>query len=701
MKQVEGLGAEWPVEIVTADAGLAAALAARLRRAGVAAQTGRAGERRDEACAILVLDTDGAEAEAVSIIADRRTRNPALVVIALGTAPRRDLLVGLMRAGTLDFVEKPVDVDGLGERLVGMYTRSAVARMRRDVTRRLADSADRVERDQAELHREIIRSNEELVLLNRRLRKVVGQLRTLYHMGRDLGENENWSDALDRFLMALVSFMNAEGAALLLYSEGERVLRARSTYQIGRLALETACRRVLEGRASHPRAMEIHPLESYEERRRTACLERGEPWRMTLIPLRHRSQWLGFLLLDKRYRDQRDFEGDYDFLNTLQTIFAEEIANAAYISRLRHLGRFNDKVLDNIQAGVVTTDLEGNVRYANAAAMALCPALRRREPPCPFDDLFTSRDVEGGLFASLMASPHDAVELEVTCHAAADAEFPARMRATRMFDDDVNGTVLVAIFDDLTEQRRMEAEIRRNDRLRAIGQLAAGVAHEIRNPLTGIANCAEVLAGRLDGGDDRRRYTDAMLDEVRRLDGIVRNLLTYARPPRPRPTDVAVTGVVGRVLELAHEEAARRDVVLEGDVGADVFVHADGGQLTQVLLNLVMNAIQACGAGDRVRVKAERDGARVVLRVEDDGCGVPLDVRGRLFEPFVTTRSQGTGLGLAISRQLVEDQGGTIDVEFLERGTAFTVTLPAATAAPTAPDASGGAPQRKGAADAA
>ncbi len=673
-------GADLPVEVVSADAQLTRALADRLERAAIPVRASRGGEEAVPA-AIVVLDTDGVESEAVSIIASRRSRNPAVAVLALGTAPRRDLLVALMRAGALDFVEKPVDVEALGRRLGEMYARSAVARMRRDVARRLADSADRVERDQADLHREVIRSNEELVEVNRRLRKVVGQLRTLYHMGRDLGENENWSDALDRFLMALVSFMNAEGAALLLYSENESVLRARATYQIGQMATDAACERVLRGRATHPRAMEIHPLESYEERRRTACLERTDPWRMTLIPLRHRNQWLGFLLLDKRYRDHHEFEGDYDFLNTLQTIFAEEIANAAYISELRHLSRFNDKVLDNIQAGVVTTDLEGNVRYANAAALAMCPALRSRSGTCAFDELFTAREMPEGLYRSLMRSPHDAVELEVECHAAGDTTFPARMRATRMFDDNINGTVLVAIFDDLTEQRRMEAEIRRNDRLRAIGQLAAGVAHEIRNPLTGIANCAEVLAGRLDAGDDRRRYTDAMLDEVRRLDGIVRNLLTYARPPRPRPADVAVGEVVARVLELAGDEASRREVSVAADVDDSIACRADAGQLTQVLLNLVMNAIQACGAGDTVRVEARAHRANVAIRVVDTGSGVPENVRERLFEPFVTTRSQGTGLGLAISRQLVEDQDGTIEVEFLDRGTAFTVTLPKASRA--------------------
>jgi signal transduction histidine kinase len=281
-----------------------------------------------------------------------------------------------------------------------------------------------------------------------------------------------------------------------------------------------------------------------------------------------------------------------------------------------------------------------------------------------------------------MGSSRGAHVLEVECNAGGGKTFPARLRATKMFDDNLNAIVLVAIFEDLTAQKRMEEELRRNDRLRVLGQLSASVAHEIRNPLTGIANCAEVLASKLGDDPDRKKYTRAMLEEIRRLDGIIRNLLTFARPPRPHLSTCRVCDVVERVERLMGEEAGDRGVALDTrGVGRDLHCHADAGLLTQVLLNLVVNAIQACEDGGRVTIEAvsapARSGARVArIDVMDDGRGVPEEVRESLFEPFVTTKTQGTGLGLAISHQIIEEHHGSLRCDFLEKGTRFSIELP-------------------------
>ena len=525
-----------------------------------------------------------------------------------------------------------------------------------------------------------------------RLQRVAAQLKTLYHMGRDLGEDENWSDALDRFLMALVNFMSASGAGLLLFSDRERALSARAVFHLDDTLVARIIETVRERWRNHARGSEIHSLESYASGERpTSCLERVTGWNLTIIPMRHRGRALGFLVLDKTYASGHDFQWDYHFLSTLQTIFAEEIANASYISELRQLSRFNNKVLDNIRSGVVTTDQDGLVRYANSWANDMCPRLRAlSRAQLAFDDLFQPADATTGLFQRFLSSEADSLVVEVGCHGGGEAPFPARLRLTRMHDDVLNATVVVAIFDDLSAFKRMEEAVRRNDRLRAIGQLSAGVAHEIRNPLAGIATTAEVLAGKFAPDDERSRYTRVILDEVTRLDGIVRNLLSFARPPRPTIAPCAVDDLFARIRGLVGEQAAARGVVLRADAAvAGVTCLADSAQLTQVLLNLTLNAVQACGAGDRVSVAArvESEGARdwVVIDVEDSGPGVAPQIRDTLFEPFVTTRSQGTGLGLAISRQIVEDHHGAIACTFLEPGTRFTVRIPAHTVATASP----------------
>jgi nitrogen-specific signal transduction histidine kinase len=468
-----------------------------------------------------------------------------------------------------------------------------------------------------------------------RLQRVAAQLKTLYHMGRDLGEDENWSDALDRFLMALVNFMGANGAGLLLFSDRERALSARAVFHLDETLVARVIETVREGWRSHARGSEIHSLESYASGQRpTSCLERTVGWSITVIPMRHRGRALGFLVLDKAYASGLDFQWDYHFLSTLQTIFAEEIANASYISELRQLSRFNHKVLDNIRSGVVTTDPHGLIRYANAWANEMCPRLRAiARQQIAFDDLFRASDGSPDLFAHFLASESDSTVMEVVCHGRESA-FPARLRLTRMHDDLVNGTVVVAIFDDLSEHKRMEEALRRNDRLRAIGQLSAGMAHEIRNPLAGIATTAEVLAGKLGQDDDRSRYTRVILDEVTRLDEIVRNLLAFARPPRPTITPCAVEDLLGRIMGLVGEQAKARGVELRADSSdTSIVCLADAAQITQVLLNLALNAVQACSPGDCVTVAAhaEHAGARewILIDVSDTGPGVPREIAPR------------------------------------------------------------------------
>jgi nitrogen-specific signal transduction histidine kinase len=511
-----------------------------------------------------------------------------------------------------------------------------------------------------------------------RLRPLAAQLKTLYHMGRDLGEDENWSDALDRFLMALVGFMDADGAALLLWSDGERSLSARAVFHLDEDSVMRAIDALREGWFRHARGAEIHALESYGTARATSCLERATPWRTTVIPLRHRGRALGFLLLDKAYRRAPEFEGDYHFLSTLQTIFAEEIASASYISELRQLSRFNHKVLDNLRSGVVTTDLDGAIRFANSWAAEMCPRLRGRGAAgtLHIDQLFRHELHGEGLFRRLLDSTADSEVFEVMCHGG-HAPFPARLRVTKMHDDNINGTVVVAIFDDLSDLKRMEEAVRRNDRLRALGQLSAGVAHEIRNPLAGIATTAELLGAKLAGDEDKERYIRAMLDEIQRLDSIVKHLLAFARPPKPQVAPCRVADVVARVSALAADTAAARSVVVDASQADDVVCLADASQVTQVLLNLVLNAVQACAPNDRVTIHARREDAWATIEVSDTGSGVAEDVRDTLFDPFVTTKTQGTGLGLAISKQIIDDHRGTIACEFLEKGTRFIVRLPA------------------------
>jgi len=677
------------VLISSKDVDFAERLSRELQRTGVRTTTWTGSATENDIpqleYQILVLDGDLPTDTIDAVVSAARDNYPRIIIYAVATEPTVDLLLNLIRIGIYHFEQKPVRILEFASAIRVSCQRSLISSFSAEVLDRLTRSESLLDRNPGELHEEIVKSNEELQVLNKKLQKVVTQLKTLYHMGRDLAENENWSDALDRFLMALVNFMGAEGAALLMFSRGASVLAPRTTFQIEQDALAGACAQILSKWNRHTRSSEIHSLESYKSGKYTSCLEETSPWHTSVIPLKHRNQPLGFLVLEKEYKNGFNFRSDYEFLNTLQTIFVEEIANASYISELRHLGRFNKKVLDNIRSGVITTNSQGAINYSNEWAQGMCPVLRGdKQGQVHFDDIFKSRQFSLNFFERVLGSKKNSYVLEVECLGSNGDVFPARLRTTKMYDDNLNGMVIVAIFEDLTEQRRLEAEVRRNDRLRVLGQLSAGVAHEIRNPLTGIATSAEVLEGKLGGDREKTKYIRAIMDEINRLNGIIRNLLDFARPPKPHISPCSLPEVIGRVYSLLSDEATRKGVELEVNKKPEiVYCEADPGQLSQVLLNVVLNAIQACKKGDKVKLDVTRDKSAdpsyakaVRIDVIDTGPGIPKEIRSSLFDPFVTTKSRGTGLGLAISQQIVEEHQGSITCDFLDKGTRFSIHLP-------------------------
>ena len=216
-------------------------------------------------------------------------------------------------------------------------------------------------------------------------------------------------------------------------------------------------------------------------------------------------------------------------------------------------------------------------------------------------------------------------------------------------------------------------------RLAAIGEVAASVAHEVRNPLAGISGAVEILRDDLPPDSPRREVIREVLSAIRRLDERVRDLLIYARTVTLAIEPVSPAELVRATLALLSEEPMMRDVRLHVDAGADLGGHPmDRGQMQEVLVNLIRNAADAMqGHGDLFIEAHRNNGGEMVLALEDTGPGVPEDRMEEIFRPFVTTRPQGTGLGLAISRRTLDAHGGSLICERGSRGGArFVATLP-------------------------
>ena len=231
---------------------------------------------------------------------------------------------------------------------------------------------------------------------------------------------------------------------------------------------------------------------------------------------------------------------------------------------------------------------------------------------------------------------------------------------------------------DLTERRALERQAMHSERLASLGQLSAGVAHEINTPLANIMLIAESVRRRSNDPWVAGRL-DSLLQQAESAATIVRGLLEFGRRPEVRVTEVDLNPLAEHVVEfLRGKQSAHVEIALHR-ASSPVLVRADRDQIIQVLSNLLNNAYDAVGGAGRIVVSVENDGAWAHLRVSDNGSGIPESVRAHLFEPFYTTKPEGkgTGLGLAICHGIVESHGGTIDVDsIVGKGTTFDVRLP-------------------------
>jgi len=370
---------------------------------------------------------------------------------------------------------------------------------------------------------------------------------------------------------------------------------------------------------------------------------------------------------------------------------------------------------DLLSDGLVFADARGIVRFVNPEACRMLRATAAWAAGRPGAEVLRTAVPGENLLGE--TAPGKARARETLVLTREESEIPALVTVTRL-----KGGGTIAVLRDLTQAQRLQRELRLRERLASVGELAAGVAHEIRNPLAGISSSAQVLLTRFEPRDDRQKFCRVIIDQVDRLDRIITSLLKFARPPEPRLRLSRIEDVVARILELEAEHLADGKIAVVTRVARRLpGLYIDPGLIEQVLLNLVVNAAQAMPGGgtltlelgvatrrerpyersrgrredDRARTAAgdaaaERNGhpARLTpapassvrvcrLRVLDTGVGIPREVVPRLFDPFFTTKAGGTGLGLSISQSILQEHGGTISVASREgRGTTVVVELP-------------------------
>ncbi len=252
------------------------------------------------------------------------------------------------------------------------------------------------------------------------------------------------------------------------------------------------------------------------------------------------------------------------------------------------------------------------------------------------------------------------------------AEVPVEIGLNPIKTDE--GEFVLAAVVDLTASKRMQAELIRTQSLAALGEMAATVAHEIKNPLAAISGPLQILADDLKPDDPRKALMKEILGQVRRLDGTVRSLLTFAKPMTPKKHPILLGEFSGRMGRLLGEHPLGSGIRFSQEVPADLAILADPSLLEQVFWNVFLNAAEAMKGNGELRVTSQETADTVQIMVRDSGSGIAPELEGKLFRPFVTTKTSGTGLGLAICRKIVEAHHGSIAIAS-EAGRGSTVTL--------------------------
>jgi two-component system sensor histidine kinase AtoS len=346
-----------------------------------------------------------------------------------------------------------------------------------------------------------------------------------------------------------------------------------------------------------------------------------------------------------------------NLLEVLTFNFVAALAGVLSDAQHRHqqqaaqLRTYIDDVLASLPVGVATVDHAGVVEPRNPAGVALLDG------------------VDGSPF--LPATPGYA-EQEL-------GERPVGVRSSTLHGVDGSTIGQVMVLEDLTEQRRLQEQVRQAERLAALGQLAGGLAHEVRNPLAIVRATAQVLATRVPPELGLERYTDVLTGETDRIERLIGELLAYAHPRSPQFTRCDPAGLAQEVSTAVAGYAEQHEVTIITDAPSTAPpVSADREQLRQALLNLLLNAVQVSPAGAEVHLSCSSSAGQVHFTIQDHGPGIPTAIRSRIFDPFFTTRDDGVGMGLAVVARIVADHDGTIDVRDIPGGgTCAILTLQA------------------------
>jgi PAS domain S-box-containing protein len=402
------------------------------------------------------------------------------------------------------------------------------------------------------------------------------------------------------------------------------------------------------------------------------------------IPLILQDEVVGVLSVRNNSPNQYSDED----VRVISIIASQGAAIYKELEALSALTSYTDNILSSIAAGVVTLDSDGLILTWNLAAEKIVGVPVDSVVGIRFDEALQELDVQDSEKQSLRRSIENVFKTgetyqgyKLAFHTSGDEEVYINVSISQLINGAGEQLGLVIIFEDVTREIKMEDEFRRMGELAAVGQLAASIAHELRNPLSSIKGAAQFLQKEYENEPAIVEFLGIIVDEVNGLNRLTTEFLDFARPMQLELKPASINDIVEKTLHLMSVHITDSNVVVKENLTEQVpEIQADESQLEQVLKNMILNSLQAMPEGGMLTVETgAMPSGGAYISVSDTGVGIPPEKTERIFQPFFTTKTKGTGLGLSVVHKIVENHGGRIDViSEVGKGTTFKIILPRA-----------------------
>ncbi|GIK39358.1 MAG: hypothetical protein BroJett011_31910 [Chloroflexota bacterium] len=378
-----------------------------------------------------------------------------------------------------------------------------------------------------------------------------------------------------------------------------------------------------------------------------------------------------------------------DLLSVLAGQLAILLENVQLFQQTEALRTFNEDIIQNMSNGLIAVDQEGYITAFNPAASQMLGYRQDEALHQPLTRIIQPSTELIKIFNETMTTGKSYTHQEITLHHREGQSLSISASTAPLGGVDRTGRPIgvVGVLEDLSEIKTMEAERRRLDRLAALGEMSAVVAHEIRNPIAGIAAGIDYLTRNVAKDSPEFEGAVMMRGEIQRVNRILEDILFVARPARLKLSNEDVAEIIEDVLQRFRAQVEESRVMIVIDYANNLpRLSVDRQRLEQLFTNLIINATQAMPNGGQLSLQTRaapsqngKPADEVIVTIADTGPGIPVETQQHIFEPFFTTKTRGTGLGLTIARRIVEEHGGTISIESeAEHGTRFIIRLPVA-----------------------